>query len=215
MAEISKDLREASVLLIWYKPHQIQILDIRRWKVFCSRNLKTFKRFQSGRCAQNKKDNRIQFEFGTILKACSIQIFQTDKLLWRHSFLHPDQRRHLWKAIYNFEKVKVVLTQRPLPRHISNHLLLLNRQRELSEYELIYCVHVQCTVTVQLLYTANRRNTKQNAMHWKTLFLVVCLKKTFQQVFFLTSGEEKIWGFSSGEGVSIDLVDMRMLSSGY
>ena len=30
MAEISKDLREASVLLIWYKPHQIQILDIRR-----------------------------------------------------------------------------------------------------------------------------------------------------------------------------------------
>ena len=145
MAEISKDLREASVLLIWYKPHQIQILDIRRWKVFCSRNLKNFKRFQSSRCAQNKKDNRIQFEFGTILKACSIQIFQTDKLLWRHSFLHPDQRRRLWKAIYNFEKVKVVLTQRPLPRHISNHLLLLNRQRQMSEYELIYCV---CTLPI-------------------------------------------------------------------
>ena len=143
MAEISKDLREASVLLIWYKPHQIQILDIRRWKVFCSRNLKNFKRFQSGRCALNKKDNRIQFEFGTILKACSIQIFQTDMLLWRHSFLHPDQRRCLWKAIYNFEKVKVVLTQRPLRRHISNHLLLLNRQREMSEYELMYCV---CTL---------------------------------------------------------------------
>ena len=201
MAEISEDLREASVLLIWSS-----VIKFRKRKVFCSRNLKNFKRFQSGRCALNKKDNRIQFEFGTILKACSIQIFQTDKLLWRHSFLHPDQRRRLWKAIYNFEKVKVVLTQRPLPRHISNHLLLLNRQREMSEYELIYCV---CTLPIGEI---------QNKMQCigRHYFFLVCLeKKTFQQVFFLTSGEEKIWVFSFGEGVSIDLVDMRMLSSGY
>ena len=64
MAEISEDLREASVLLVWSS-----VIKFRKRKVFCSRNLKNFKRFQSGRCALNKKDNRIQFEFGTILKA--------------------------------------------------------------------------------------------------------------------------------------------------